>query len=263
MPVTITLQAIPIGSIFTSTIDTSTDPPEPADKNDFRVRILTSENGTGLTLSNLSVSDGSIVSVDGSNAVWEAVVRPPETAVTALTFTVAADAFSEGNTETTLDIRVSTVFPDDDAETGSVIFTSTSTTDLQGIAVTSTRILTVNTSRQLLHYTHSGTEQTSEQITIGDYGNICFINGGFLIERDTNSQIRRYAFGETTPLETFNGDWGGVASTRLGILANTSAGNAFQYLPYGKLHPQILWNLMTFLHLKFTHSHTKTIYCIF
>ena len=43
-------------------------------------------------------------------------MRPPETASGTITFTVAADAFSEGNVETEKDIRISTSFPDADAE---------------------------------------------------------------------------------------------------------------------------------------------------
>ena len=54
MAVTITFTTIPIGSILTSTIASD----EPESKNDFRVRIITSENGTGLTESDITFSTG-------------------------------------------------------------------------------------------------------------------------------------------------------------------------------------------------------------
>ena len=54
MAVTITFTTIPIGSILTSTIASD----EPESKNDFRVRIITSENGTGLTESEHHILNG-------------------------------------------------------------------------------------------------------------------------------------------------------------------------------------------------------------
>ena len=107
MAVTITFTTIPIGSILTSTIASE----EPESKNDFRVRILLDGNGTGLEESGITLSTGaSLVELTGDNAVWEATIRPPETAAE-ITLTIAADAFHEGNAETTEDIRVSTVVP--------------------------------------------------------------------------------------------------------------------------------------------------------
>ena len=118
MAVTITFTTIPIGSILTSTIASD----EPESKNDFRVRIITSENGTGLTESDITFSTGaSLVELTGSKSVWEATIRPPETAAV-ITMTIAADAFTEGNAETSLDIRVSTSFPDTDAEDADTTF---------------------------------------------------------------------------------------------------------------------------------------------
>ena len=119
MPVSIEILTIPIGSQLTSTIAAD----ESADKNDFEVLILTSENGTGLTDSDITLSSGTLVSLTGKGVSWTATVRPPETAVAALTFTVAADAFTEGNVETTHDIRVSRDFPDADAEVPTPLFT--------------------------------------------------------------------------------------------------------------------------------------------
>ena len=117
MAVTITFTTIPIGSILTSTIASD----EPESKNDFRVRIITSENGTGLTESNITLSSGTLVSLTGKGASWEATIRPPETAAV-ITLTIGADAFAEGNAETAQDIRVSTEFPDDDAEVPTAVF---------------------------------------------------------------------------------------------------------------------------------------------
>ena len=97
MAVTITFTTIPIGSILTSTIASD----EPESKNDFRVRIITSENGTGLIESDITLSTGaSLVELTGDNAAREATIRPPTTAGT-LTLTIGADAFTEGNAETT------------------------------------------------------------------------------------------------------------------------------------------------------------------
>ena len=97
MPVTLTLQQIPSGSQFTSTIGANDDD----DKNDFSVLILLDANGTGLTESDITFSTGaSLVSLTGSKSVWKAVIRPPETEGM-LTITVGANAFTEGNAETT------------------------------------------------------------------------------------------------------------------------------------------------------------------
>ena len=184
MPVAITLHTVPTGSQFTSTIDKSVDPPEPDDKNDFKVRINLDSNGSGLALSSLSVSEGSIVSVDGSNSVWEATIRPPETAVDALTFTVAADAFSEGNTETTLDIRVSTSFPDDDAQAPTEVFTHSITTPL-GIAATATgiKIRWDTSNSRIVSYDFSGTSLGTQNPSLNSGGRngLDYINGDYLI----------------------------------------------------------------------------------
>ena len=119
----ITLEILPssrIGSQLTSAGGSD-------DKNDFTALILTSDNGTGLTESDITLSSGTLVTLIGSGVSWQATLRPPETEAI-ITFTVAADAFTEGNLETTHDIRVSTSFPDDDAETPTEIFTLASGT---------------------------------------------------------------------------------------------------------------------------------------
>ena len=235
MPVSIELTTIPIGSQFTSTIDTSTDPPEPADKNDFKVRINLDGNGTGLTLSNLSVSEGSVVSVDGSNSVWEATIRPPETAVNALTFTVEADAFSEGNSETTLDIRVSTDFPDTDAEAPTTAFAHSGTSP-RGIAVLPDSIKVLATSSGsfvLLSFAHSGTSLGSETFSQSVLTGLDYINGDYISTGDNNtdvirvngqdfSTVRTYAFSQLISAKVFH--------TRLGV-AQTNGAN-FRIQPY-------------------------------
>ena len=96
MPVTLTIQEIPSGSQLVETISGD----EPDDLNDFSVLILLDANGTGLTESDITFSTGaSLVELTGANSVWQATIRPPETAGT-VTITVAADAFTEGNAET-------------------------------------------------------------------------------------------------------------------------------------------------------------------
>ena len=184
MSVNITLQTLPIGSQLTSTIGSD----ESADKNDFKVRILLDANGTGLTEDGLTLSaESSLVSLTGENSVWQAVIRPPETEDT-VTVTIDADAFAEGNAETSLDIRVSESFPDDDAETPTDLF-SFSLANVRGIAVTPTRILIaqyVFGTGNLYSYTHDGTEQTGEQRSFPSGSNgarIDVINGDLLLSR--------------------------------------------------------------------------------
>ena len=134
MPVTLKIIPIPIGSAFVQAIGTD----EPESLNDFRVRILTSENSTGLEESDITFSTGaSLVSLTGDGVTREAVIRPPETAGT-LTITIAANAFTEGNAQTSKDIRLSTAFPDADAETPTELF-SVNSSVVEGIAVSGRR----------------------------------------------------------------------------------------------------------------------------
>ena len=188
MAVTITFITIPIGSILTSTIASD----EPESKNDFRVRIITSENGTGLTESNITFSTGaSLVSLTGSKSVWEATIRPPETEGT-LTITIGADAFTEGNAETTHDIRVSTSFPDTEVPT-ELFDTGDS---FSGFTLTPSRILTSDrpntTTFRLQSYMHDGTAVTGETVTVSigfsSGSNVLdFINGDVLMARGNPS----------------------------------------------------------------------------
>ena len=219
---TLTIQEIPIGSQYTESIGTD----DPESLNDFPVRIIAGENVSDLVESSLSVSSGSIVSLEGQNSVWTAVVRPPETA-SVITFTVAADAVSEGNAETTKDIRVSTSFPDADAEVPTELFTI-SDDGVSKIAVSPTRMY-ISYSIQfgrfgVKSFLHDGTEQTSEDITIFrtlPTGGSESINGDILIVG------RRYSL--ETGDEIVDLPIGDCVHTRLGFL---SISQPFRRLPY-------------------------------
>ena len=164
MAVTLTIQEIPIGSQLVSAIASD----EPETQNDFRVLILLDANGTGLEESDITFSTGaSLVSLTGSNSAWEATIRPPTTAQT-LTITIAANAFTEGNVETSKDIRLSTAFPDTDAEDPSLLLTPGVT--IAGITLTPSR-LKILSSGTLYSYTHAGTAVTSENQTISVLNN--------------------------------------------------------------------------------------------
>ena len=133
MPASIEILPIPIGSQLTRRITGN----EPADKNDFKILIIGDVNMTGLnesdiTLSVVSERDGvitgaSVVNLEGANSVWIATIRPPDTvgnysSTAVLTVTLAANAVDQENAETSKDIRISTRFPDTDAETPTQLF---------------------------------------------------------------------------------------------------------------------------------------------
>ena len=163
MPASVEILNIPIGSVLTSSIGANDE----ADKNDFTVLLLWGEN-VDLTQSGISVSAGSsIVAFEGANSVYMVRVRPPQTVGT-VTVTVVANAVAEGNPEITKDIRVSTRFPDADAETPTELFTHSFSNE-KGIAVTSNRIIInnspSNSSISLVKLTHAGVQQTSETLT--------------------------------------------------------------------------------------------------
>ena len=105
--------------------------------------IVASNNATGLTEADITVSavdssdsdisdDVSLVSLEGENSVYKAVVRPMEESGM-LTLTIAADAVTEGNAETTQDIRVSTDFPDEDAVSPTLLISVPSPEQIVGI----------------------------------------------------------------------------------------------------------------------------------
>ena len=227
-----TLYPIPVGSQLTSTLGADDD----ADTNDFEVLIVADENVSGLTLSGLSVSAGSIVDLMGSNSVWIATVRPPETADAALAFTIAADSVDQGNVETSKDIRVSRAFPDADAEVPTVAFSVNVGSVVEGLAVTSTRILISTHDTRILFYTHPGVAQTSEEMDVASniYGRMTAFNDGFLV-KIVGSNIRRFAFGNNTQIAALSGSAQGesVVATRLGILSDKNNAD-YEYLPYGK-----------------------------
>ena len=244
MPVSITLQTIPIGSQFVSAIVGD----EKESKNDFKVLILTSENGTGLEESDITLSTGaSLVGLTGDGVTREAVIRPPTTAGM-LTITIAANAFSEGNVETSKDIRISTSFPDADAETPTELFTLNESL-VKGVTVSPTRIL-VSYDDTLDFYTHDGTLQTSEQLDLGRLlngfaGRLEFVNGSFINTGRSSTQAagvdfchRRRFDGtdlEDLPLRNF----GGIVHTRLGFLKFTysrlGTSGPYQLQPYGTI----------------------------
>ena len=111
MPVSFTIQEIPIGSKYVQNIGNN----DRDDLNDFPMRIIADEN-VELEQSSLSVSSGSsIVAFRGEKSVYEVIIRPPTTAGM-VTLTIASNAVSQGNAQTSKSIRVSTSFPDADAE---------------------------------------------------------------------------------------------------------------------------------------------------
>ena len=163
----LSIQEIPIGSQLVSTIGANDTP----DKNDFEILIIADENITGLTedaltvsavdSTNQAISGASLVSLEGRNSVWMATIRPPQTSGI-LTVTVAANAVSQGNPRTSKSIRISTTFPDADAESPTQLF---STSGIHSIGVTSTRILIlvkIGRTFSVKRYTHAGVEQPSE-----------------------------------------------------------------------------------------------------
>ena len=184
MPVTLMLQQIPSGSQLVETISGD----EPDDLNDFSVLILLDANGTGLTESDITFSTGaSLVSLTGSKSVWKAVIRPPETEGM-LTITVGANAFTEGNAETSQDIRVSEEFPDADAETPTFLFDH-NLGGMRGMSVSATRIFFCNSGNsdrfEIESLTHNGVHQSSETIMHTQRNDAAwsmdYINDSFLI----------------------------------------------------------------------------------
>ena len=190
MPVSLEILTEPIGSQYVQSIGAN----DPATLNDFAVYIVSSENATGMEQSHLSVSSSSnIVSFEGRNSVWKAIIRPPQTAGV-VTLTVAQNAVSEGNPETSKDIRVSTSFPDTDAETPTELLTHayfSGITYRRAIAVSPTRIyiLTTDTNRRsarLQIHNHQGAfiEQSvylNNKSTIRVNGRMDYFNGNLYV----------------------------------------------------------------------------------
>ena len=240
----ITLETVPIGSQFVQSIGSE----DPADLNDFPVYIISDESVSGLTLSGLSVPSGnSIVSLEGSGAVWKAVVRPQTTSAE-IDFTIASNAVSEGNSETTQTIRLSTSFPDADAEVPTSLFDSTHSAF--GLAVSPTRIILVGRPNRfgmnLYTYTHAGVEQNSEEVeltsgfTLSDssvsVGSLDYINRTLIIFIRTSS-VPQGEWRTDLNLEVLQSNLIPVAienplfHTRLGY--TWLSRSELKYLPYG------------------------------
>ena len=195
---TLQIVTIPIGSQLTSAIDTD----EPADKNDFTVLFIWSENVTGFRQGDISVlNGGELVAFEGKNAVYEGTVRPPETAAEVI-ISVRANAVAEGNASFAKTVRVSTRFPDVDVESPSELFSHTSDTgslSRRGLAVTKDRIILNasphNNNIQLEKWTHDGVQQSSETVSGSHSNNPYFydglaeVNGDFVFSQSRYRQI--------------------------------------------------------------------------
>ena len=243
---TLSIQEIPIGSQFVRPITTN----EPESKNDFEILIIGDVNLTGLmesdiTLSvlnsrNQAITGATLVALEGANSVWVATIRPPDTLgrnvpTGVMRVTIAANAVDQGNAETSKDIRISTRFPDADAETPTLLFRP-GFGDQSGITVSPDRIF-VNrgynsTSVDIQSYTLAGVEQPAERVfarVSGGADAIDYFNNTFLIG---SNPTRRRTLAPSTELETytgFNARSVGIAHTRLGLC--TLAGG-FSVLPY-------------------------------
>ena len=234
----LSIQEIPMGSQLVSTIGANDKP----DKNDFKILIISDENVTGLTESGITLSAGAtLVSITGGNSVWEATIRPPTSAGT-VTVTVAANAVAEGNPETSKEIRVSTSFPDADAEVPTSLIThGIPNTQVVGITVTPLRIIIgrepFNTRITLQKYLHDGTEtQTDETVsythnTLLNTSGIDAINGDILVNafrlREVSGSLER------VDASSLGLGGSGIAHTRLGFM-RTSGRGELSALPYGQ-----------------------------
>lgn len=257
MPVTFEIISIPLGSQFIERIDTD----DPEDLNDFSVLIVASDNTTGLTESDITVSavdsanrtvSITLLSFEGENSVWLLSVRPPDrfaylhsnfggTPKTGLlTVRIAANAVDQGNAETSKDIRMSTAFPDTNAETPTVLISGG---NFKGVTVTPTRILVAHHWEGLRFYTHSGTQLASERISTdifrtspyNRYSKLDAMNGRLCTLIGSSFRIYNYTDGV---LQWEYGNSGsylqGVAHTRLGMLFSCGSGGnvPFKVLPF-------------------------------
>ena len=236
MPASVEILNIPIGSVLTSSIGANDE----ADKNDFTVLLLWGEN-VDLTQSDISVSAGSsIVAFEGANSVYKLRVRPPQTAGT-VTVTVAANAVSEGNAQTSKDIEVATNYPATDAETPTLLFNHSNLTNASGLTVSPTRIIAIrggDTTASVVFFTHAGVQQTTETLTpsiVGTAERIEYFNDTLLIAGNQIyrgpgrfsltdlSEIERYAIPSTS---------GFIVHTRLGVIGIDNT-RVFYIQPYG------------------------------
>ena len=134
---TVEIIPIPLGSQLVKSIGAN----DKEDQNDFPVLFVFDGNITGLTEAGITLSAGAtLVSLEGRNSVWKAMVRPSQTAGT-VTVTVVANAVTEGNAQTSKDIEVVTNYPDTDAETPTLLFNHSNLTNASGLTVSPTRVI--------------------------------------------------------------------------------------------------------------------------
>lgn len=242
----------PLGSQFSPAIGSDN-----INKNDFDVFIVADQNVDGLSLSKLSISSvgGILVSaasfvgdLEGEHSVYKIRVRPPaQTGFTGneydgtITITIAANAVTQGNPETSQDIKFGNRLPIAGAPQPVTEFahnTGNSGT-AYGIAVTKNRIY-ILTGRTLYSFLHDGTEQISERRTSFPGGSrtargrLDYINDTLLFYTDAG--LRRYnliteeskaPFAFSVP-GTFEG--GGATHTDEGYL--TSSGTTIYFTSY-------------------------------
>ena len=228
---------IPLGSQLVKSIGAN----DKEDQNDFPVLFVFDGNITGLTEAGITLSAGAtLVSLEGRNSVWKAMVRPSQTAGT-VTVTVAANAVTEGNAQTSKDIEVVTNYPDTDAETPTLLFNHSNLTNASGLAVSPTRIIAIrggDTTASVVFFTHAGVQQTTETLTpsiVGTAERIEYFNDTLLIAGNQIyrgpgrfsltdlSEIERYAIPSTS---------GFIVHTRLGLIGIDNT-RVFYIQPYG------------------------------
>ena len=237
MPASVEILNVPIGSVLTSSIGANDE----ADKNDFTVLLIFSENVANLTESGIMLSAGAtLVSLEGRNSVWKAMVRPSQTAGT-VTVTVVANAVTEGNAQTSKDIEVVTNYPDTDAETPTLLFNHSNLTNASGLTVSPTRVIASrggDTTGSIVFFTHAGVQQTTETLLSNttaiteriEYFNDTLLIAGNQIYRAPGrfsltdlSEIERYAIPSTS---------GFIVHTRLGVIGVDNT-RVFYIQPYG------------------------------
>lgn len=209
----LSIYTVPIGSQLTSRISNN----EKAEKNDFPI-FITADGNVTLERSDINLSSGySIQAFEGKGCTYRAMIRPPTTAGV-LTVSIAKNAVIEGNPAVSKDIRVSTQFPDADAETYTEFITPRSASfRLNGFGITDNRIYTCSRNR-LYEYDFNGTflqESTISVPPIGLIFNETFFSGNF-----------RYALPKMPdgPLETlgsFKATIAHTAPSRLGYLSRS------------------------------------------
>lgn len=263
----------PIGSQLVKNIGKD----DPEDLNDFSVYVVASENVTGLALSDFSFTiavDGSsvdlsqqvaLLSIEGKNSVYVLKIRPPAPPTASfssavITLRLAHNAVSEGNPETTQTIRVSTRFPDADAESATEFFTSGLSFSM---TVTPTRILIRGSNHRIRQFNYQGTEQTSEEISfpVSLSGGFHYFNGNIFGRSISANVIRRYSFPGGGHLKTYHippGNFASILTTRLGVMHAST--NSFQLLPYDKteaadvVEMEIENNPENLINYRFTHK---------